>query len=91
MRMYKGSDLNTIKGVYYSEDAEQTGHVWMGHHDDDTGEFTFYMNSPVNIEEKDDVTLYTFSDGVVLVLHDNVLETEWEWKGETQPPSESYL
>ena len=83
-----------INGVYYSAYASRTGHVWMGQHDDDTGAFVFFMDDTLTTQEQDGMILYTFSDGVVLVQHDGVLETQWEWKGEPQPPelpSESYL
>jgi hypothetical protein len=86
----KESHLTMITGAFYTEHAQQTSHVSMGDFDD-TGKFSFSLDHPVSIEEKGRVTLYTFSDGVVLVLDNNMLQTEWEWKGDPQPPSENSL
>lgn len=77
-------DLFSISDVYYSEGVANTGHVWMGQHDDDTGVFSFFMNTPVNTEEKDGVTRYTLDDGSVFIRHGGLLETEQEWKSSKQ-------
>ncbi len=86
MAMFDVSDPFMISGVYYTEAVEETGHVWMGQHDDDTGEFEFFMTDPVNTEEKDGVRRYTLPDGTVFIQHKGMLMTEWEHKGEPRPP-----
>ncbi len=81
---YEEHDLFTIEGVYYTDGAVATNHVWGGQHDDDTHEFFFFMSDPVNTEERDDTIRYTFADSVILIQHDGILETEQEWRTERE-------
>lgn len=68
-----------IEGCYPSEAAFNTHHIWGGGHDDNTHEFSFFMDNDAIEEEKDGVIRYIFPD-VVLVRHDGILETEKEMK-----------
>jgi hypothetical protein len=77
--------LFAIKDVYYSPAVERTGHIWMGQYDEATGVFEFFLDYPMDREEQDGITRYTFSDGIVLVQHDGVLDTELEYKKKLQP------
>ena len=72
------NEPDVIKGCYPSEAAWNTHRIFPGGHDDDTNVFYFFMDTGATRTVQGDTIRYTFPDGLVLVQHDGVMDTEQE-------------